>query len=75
MRRPGAQLSGHFRVVVQLGPRRDEKQREAPRPRTKVDAQLDPIGVDQRKAALIGEKVDVEVILSDCCQGEALLAP
>ena len=62
-------------MVVQLGARRNEEQREAPRPGAGVNPQLDPVGVDQRKAALIGEKVDVEVILSDCCQGEALLAP
>ena len=72
---PSAQLRGHFRMVVQLGLRRDEEQREAPRPGADVDAELDPVGVDQRKTTLIGEKVDVEVILSDRRQGEALLAP
>ena len=60
---------------MKFGPWWDEEQREAPRPGADVDAQLDPVGVDQRKTALISEKIDVEVILPDRRQSKALLTP
>ena len=38
---------------------------KAPRPDAGIDAELDPIGVDQREGTVIGQEVDVEIILSD----------
>ena len=72
---PGAEPCAHWRMVARLGPRRNEEQGEAPRSGAGIDAELDPIGVDERKGAVIGQQVDVEVILTDRRQCEAPLAP
>jgi len=65
---------------VQFGPRRDEKQREALRPvglfrGAEIDAELDPVGIDERKGPLIGQEVDVEIILTDRRQRKTVLTP
>ena len=72
---PRAEPGGHLRMIVQLGAGRDEEQREAPRAGSEIDAELDPVRVGERKGAVIGKQVDVEIILADRRQSETAAAP
>src|SRR5258708_4323727 len=40
-----------------------------------IDAELEPVGLAERKGPVIGQQVDVEVILADRRQREAPVAP
>ena len=75
LRLTGAQLRGHFGVVVDLGARRDEEQGETTRTIAKINPQFNPVGVDEREGSIIGQQIDVEVILPDRRELQAAFAP
>src|SRR5439155_17277074 len=58
-----------------LGAWRDEEQRCLPGPSPGIDPELQPVRLAERKGAIVSQQIDVEIILADCRQREALVAP
>ena len=72
---PAQSCDAHRRLSLASARRRDEIEREAPRPGAGIDVELEAIGLAQRERAVIGEEIGVVIILADGGEGEAVLAP
>src|SRR5260370_40932808 len=62
-------------LALLLGARRDEIEGEAAWAAAGIDVELEPIGLAEREGAVIGEQIEIVIILPDGGECEPLLAP
>jgi len=67
-------------MIFHLGARRNEEQAHSSRAARLshgggIDPEFQPVRLAERKGAVIGEEVDVEIILADRRQRQPLVAP